>query len=155
MTAPRAKAQQSWDDFVRAEFKTRTENICGIDVPVPTDLPLAFEDLASHLSAESEEGDFGDIVDLLYGPGVFDQWRAAGIGAMGLMTALTWGIAQANGRDITFSEAYRAVTSDDPGKALNPPANRAARRAPSAAAGGPSKRTSRASTGTARKTSRG
>jgi len=154
VTAPRAGKAQSWDDFVRSQFGARTEVICGVEVPVPTDPPLAFDDLAAGLSAESEEADFAEVVDLLYGAGVFEQWKKAGIGAKGLMTALTWGVAQANGRDMTFSEAYAVVTSDDPGKALNPPANRAARRARSTASGGPSKPTSRASTGSARKTSR-
>ncbi len=154
MTAPRARKSESWDDFVRTQFGARTEKICGVTVPVPTDFPLAFEELASNLSVESEESDFAEVTALLYGEGVYEQWKAAGIGAMGLMTALTWGVAQANGRDLTFSEAYAVVTSDDPGKALNPPANRAARRQQSAASGGPSKPTSRASTATGRKTSR-
>ncbi|MFJ3173796.1 hypothetical protein ACIPJK_23855 [Streptomyces roseus] len=153
VTAARRKSE-SWDDFVRSQFGARTEKICGVTVPVPSDIPLAFEELASGLSAESEESDFVQVVALLFGEGVFEQWKRAGIGVMGLMTVLTWGVAQAHGRDMTFSEAYEVVTSDDPGKALNPPPNRAARRQRSAPTGGPSKPTSRASTASTRKTSR-
>lgn len=155
MTAPRPRKNESWDDFVRTQFGGRTETICGVTVAVPTDIPLLFEELAANLSAESEESDFAEVVALLYGEGVFERWKRAGIGAMGLMTALTWGVAQANGRDLTFSEAYAVVISDDPGKALNPPANRAARRQRSATTGGPSKPTSRASTATTKRASRG
>ncbi|WP_369778832.1 hypothetical protein [Streptomyces sp. R33] len=154
MTAPRAGKAQSWEDFKRTVRGRRMETIAGVEVPVPTDPPLLFEEMAANLSEESEEADFAEVVDLLFGQGVFAQWKANGMGAVDLMTALTWGVAQSHGRDMSFSEAYEVVTSDDPGKALAPPANRAARRQRSAASGGPSKPTSRASTGSARKTSR-
>ncbi|TXS22614.1 hypothetical protein EAO71_24235 [Streptomyces sp. ms191] len=153
-----ARKAQSWEDFKREAFGGRTETIGGVTVRVPTDMPLVLEDLAGNLSAESRAEDFDEVVTLLYGDGVFQQWVAAGMGAAELMTALMWGMVQATGRDITFMEAYDLVMSDDPGKALAMPANRAARRAaskkPSASTGGPSKRTSSASTASARTRSR-
>ncbi|MFJ9645016.1 hypothetical protein [Streptomyces sp. NPDC101206] len=157
MTVTRAgKAQQSWDDFKRTVRGQRTELIAGVEVPVPTDVPLLFEEMANSLSEASAESDFAEVVDLLYGAGVFAQWKAAGMGAVDLMTVLTWGFAQASGLAMTFSEAYEVVTSDDPGKALAQarPGNRAARRQQSAATGGRSKPTSRASTATTRRPSR-
>ena len=158
MTAARASKAQSWEDFKREAFGGRTEVIGGVTVRVPTDMPLVLEDLAGNLSAESKADDFNEVVGLLYGDGVFEQWVAAGMGAAELMTALMWGMVQSTGRDITFMEAYDLVLSDDPGKALATPANRAARRAASkprsASTGGPSKRTSSASTASTRARSR-
>ncbi|HEY9368941.1 hypothetical protein [Streptomyces sp.] len=151
-------AHQSWEDFKREAFGGRTETICGVTVPVPSDLPMALEEIAGGLSAESTEDEFAEVVALLYGEGVFEQWRAAGMGAVELMTALMWGMAQGSGNDISFMQAYEAVTSDDPGKALGQNQNRAARRAASkprsATTGGRSKRTSSASTASTRTRSR-
>lgn len=150
---------QSWEDFKREVFGSRTETIAGVTVRVPTDMPLGLQDRATALgdldeSARVEE--FQELVDTLFGPDVFDQWVEAGMGQVELLTALTWGMAQASGRDMSFSEAYELVTSDDPGKALAQP-NRASRRAASkprsASTGGQSKRTSSGNTASTRRRS--
>ncbi|MEU9865483.1 hypothetical protein AB0D99_31905 [Streptomyces sp. NPDC047971] len=151
-----ARKNQSWEDFKREQFGGRTEDIEGVTVRVPTDVPFLLQDLAESLSADSKAEDFDEVVTMLYGDGVFKQWCDAGIGPVGLMTALMWGMVQGSGRDITFTEAYELVTSDDPGKALasNRAARRAASKSPSASTGGRSKRTSSASTSSARTRSR-
>lgn len=152
---------EAWDDFWAEISGGRTEVIRGVEVPVPADMPLGYEQRATALGGLGEDSPleaFAELVDPLFGPGVFEQWVDAGMGQIELLTAITWGMAQANGRDMSFREAYEVVTSDDPGKAISQP-NRAARRAASkprsASTGTRSKRTSSASTGSTRARSRG
>lgn len=164
MTARKATAKsESWDDFWAEVSGGRTEVIRGVEVRVPTDVPLGFEASLGHLSGLGEDSDleeFEELVAPLFGLGVFGQWAEAGMGAVELLTVITWGMMQSRGKDITFREAYEIVTSDDPGKAAG--GNRGTRRTTkkaaskprSASTGGPSKRTSSANTGSARKTSR-
>lgn len=163
MTA-RNSPTQSWDEFwTEVSTVGRTEVIRGVEVPVPTDLPLGFDarlERLSHLGEDSKVEEFEELVASLFGPGVFEQWIDADMGAVELLTAITWGMAQGKGRDLSFREAYEIVKSDDPGKAVG--ANRETRRAAKKAAskplskstGGPSKRTSSASTASARTRSR-
>ncbi|SDM46270.1 hypothetical protein SAMN04487981_101601 [Streptomyces sp. cf386] len=153
---------ESWDAFWAEVSGGRTEIIRGVEVTVPTDMPLGFQarlEQLRHLGEESPLEEFEDLVSPLFGEGTFGQWVDAGMGSKEFLTAITWGMAQAKGTDMSFREAYEIVTSDDPGKAAG--ANRATRRAAkttasssrSAAGGGRSKPTSRASTGSSRKTS--
>jgi hypothetical protein len=156
VTAARSAGKaQSWEAFKADTFATRTEVIEGVTVPVPADIPLNFTAAFGALSPESDVADFGDAVTLLYGAGVFDQWVENGMGAIGLLTALMWGYMQGGGQDVTFADAYRVVTSEDPGKAVTAVVgNRAARRSQSSSTGGRSKRTSAASTASPRARSR-
>ncbi|MFD8027811.1 hypothetical protein ACFV3F_03475 [Streptomyces sp. NPDC059717] len=155
-----ARKSQSWDDFWAEVSSARTEVIRGIEVRVPTDLPLAVEQRVEDLRDSESMEDIGELLEMLFGVSL-DEWRKAGMGLRELQTVLTWGMAQAAGTDMSFAEAYEAVVKgDNGGKPVAPPgANRATRRAasgaPSASTGGRSKRTSSASTGSARKTSRG
>ncbi|MEU6756976.1 hypothetical protein [Streptomyces sp. NPDC046685] len=155
VTAARAGKAQSWEDFKAQEFGTRTEVIEGVEIVVPSDVPLNFTTQFSTLGPSSEVADFGGAVTLLYGEGVFDRWVENGMGAIGLLTALMWGYMQGNGQDVSFSDAYQVVISDDPGKAATAVAgNRAARRQQSKPTGGRSSRTSAASTASPRVKSR-
>ncbi|MFF9197344.1 hypothetical protein ACF09L_19260 [Streptomyces sp. NPDC014779] len=150
-------ARSSWDDFKREVFGDRTEIIEGVEVKVPTDVPFGVAARMGDLSESSAQEDFEELVCALFGPEVFEQWMEAGMGQIGLMTVLTWGMAQAAGNDISFQEAYTAIVSGDPGKAMSPEApapNRAARRSRSGSTGGQSRRTSPASTGSKRTRSR-
>ncbi|MFB7029676.1 MULTISPECIES: hypothetical protein [unclassified Streptomyces] len=149
-------SSSSWDDFKTRVWGDRTEVIEGVTITVPTDLPFGFEDRLADLSSSSAREDVEELTAALFGPDVLDQWIDAGMGTMGLMTVLTWGMAQGGGqKDFTFEDAYAAITSDDPGKALAPqPRNRAERRASSAGTGGRSRRTSAANTASTRKASR-
>ncbi|MEU7962363.1 hypothetical protein AB0D09_02670 [Streptomyces sp. NPDC049097] len=160
MTARKTPASQSWDDFWAEVSPARTEVIRGIEVRIPTDLPLVVEKRANDLRESSDEEDIAELLQLLFGV-TLDEWRDAGMGLRELQTVLTWGLAQASGVDMTFAEAYETVlTGDGEGKALGPrQPNRAARRAaskpPSKSTGGRSGRTSAGSTASARKSSRG
>ncbi|MFJ7070188.1 hypothetical protein [Streptomyces sp. NPDC101115] len=146
----------SWDDFKTEVFGNRTEVVEGVELRVPNDIPFGFEERLSDLTNSRTREDVEELVAALFGPDTFDQLADAGIGQIGMMTILTWGMAQAAGNDIGFGEAYEAITSGDLGKAFPQaqPQNRAARRKQSATTGGRSKPTSRASTGSARTRSR-
>jgi hypothetical protein len=151
-----ARKTQSWEDFKREVFGNETEVIAGVTVRVPTDLPLGYEDRVADLSdldGSSKLEEFADLVTPLFGEGIFEQWIDAGMGQIEFLTAITWGMAQASRKPMTFSEAYELVNSDAAGKAPNRAARRAASKSPSRSTGGPSKRTSSASTASARKRS--
>ncbi|MFI7014383.1 hypothetical protein [Streptomyces sp. NPDC050164] len=151
----------TWDAFWAEVSGGRTEVIRGVEVQVPTDMPLAMEKRIDELRESEAEEDVAELVALLFGDDILAAWIDNGMGAMEFQTVLTWGMAQAGGRDLTFAEALELVRSGDgEGKQTGPKGpNRAARRAGapakrSAAGGGRSKRTSNGNTASARKTSR-
>lgn len=143
--------EQSWDAFWdEVAAKRRTETIRGVTVTVPADLPLFFPmKLQQAWDSDSEE-DFKALVADLFGADTLDAWIEAGMGMQEFQTVLAWGMGQGSGKGTTFAEALEMVRS---GQGKAEPANRAERRR-SAGTGGPSKRTSNASTGSRRKTSR-
>jgi hypothetical protein len=159
--APQAVDTSSWDAFW-AEVNAGdapTETIRGVTVRVPSDLPLGFQQRMNELRDSSRDEDVRELVALVFGPGVLDQWIAADMGSREFKVVLAWGIANGGGKPTSFREAFELVTAAEAeGKAPSAQPNRAARRAatnsPSSATGRTSKRTSSASTGTARKTSR-
>jgi hypothetical protein len=154
----------SWDAFwaeVQAEARETnpTEVIRKVTVRVPTDLPLMFQQRANELRDSTADDDVRELVALIFGEGILDQWIANGMGAHEFRVVCAWGYANGSGKATTFREAYDMVTAAEAaGKAPSPPPNRAARRAatksPSSATGASSKRTSSGSTASARKTSR-
>ncbi len=153
---------ESWDAFWAETSAGRTEVIRGVEVPVPTDMPIVMERRVEELRESESEEDLRELVGLLFGRDILGEWMDQGMGVRELQTVLTWGYAQANGRDITFREALEIVQSGGVGKQAGP--NRATRRASaakksasvkaSAAGGGRSRRTSSGSTGSARTRSR-
>lgn len=148
-------AEQSWDAFWAEVSTQRTTEIRGVTVPVPGDMPMRLRRRIEELQDSEDEEHVAELVALLFGRDVYGTWEDAGLGAFEFQVILTWGIAQATGReDFSFAQALEAVRSGEEGKALAAPPNRAARRSQSAATGGRSKPTTRASTGSARKTSR-
>lgn len=156
MTARKSTPTQSWDEFWAEASGGRTEVIRGVEVTVPTDIPLAMEQRVNDLQASESEEDFAELITLLFGIDALESWREAGMGLLELQTVLAWGIAQANGKELSFGEAFELVKQQaDAGKAPNRATRRAASRKPSASTGGPSKRTSSASTASARTKSRG
>lgn len=162
MTAPRARKAaptDSFDAFWAAQAKSgRTTVIRGVTVPVPADLPLAFELRADELRESTAEEDVRELVGLLFGVDHLTEWRNKGMGLMELKTVLAWGAAQGAGRDISFQDALEAVRAEEgEGKApsgQNRAARRAAPKKQSASTGGRSKATSRASTASTRTRSR-
>lgn len=156
-----ADGHETWDAFWAEVSGGRTEVIRGVEVQVPTDMPLVMERRIEELRESEAEEDVAELVSLLFGGDVMAAWIDNGMGALEFQTVLTWGMAQAGGRDLSFEEALELVRSGDgEGKQAGPKGpNRAARRAGaparrSAAGGGRSKPTSRASTTSSRKTSR-
>lgn len=142
---------QSWDDFwaeVQREQsgKVETEVIAGVVVPVPHDLPLHIVQRGEALALDADDNAIKGLVAEIFGAEIFDAWVAAGMTMVGFQTALAWGIACGSGARISFRRAYEAVRSG--GKSLAP--NRTVRRQ-SVRSGGPSRRTSTASTGSRRK----
>lgn len=160
MTARKTQTQ-SWDAFWAEVSAGRTEVIRGVEVQVPTDIPLAVEQRVHELHESDSEEDAAELLRMLFGADVLDTWRNAGMGLRELQTVLTWALAQGSGTDMSFGEALELVMAGDgEGKPLAPKgANRAARRAAStarsASTGGRSKQISNANTGSARKKSRG
>ncbi|MDQ0943267.1 hypothetical protein [Streptomyces sp. V1I1] len=161
MTAPRARKApaDSFDAFWAEQARSgRTTVIRGVTVPVPADLPLALELRAQELSESTAETDIRELLALLFGVDVLDEWRNKGMGLLELKTVLAWASAQGAGRDISFAEALEAVRAEEAEGKAPSGQNRAARRAApkkrSASTGGRSARTSAGSTGSARKTSR-
>lgn len=145
---------QSWDAFWGEVSKGSTEVIRGVEVEVPTDMPLILEQRVAELQDSEREEDVAELVTLLFGTDCMTQWRDKGMGLREFQTVLTWGIAHAGGKKLSFGEALALVEKGEgAGKAPKEP-NRAARRAQSTVTGGRSKRTSSASTASARARSR-
>lgn len=142
---------ESWDSYWEAAERLRkapTTVIRGVTVTVPHDLPLSFDRRAEQLRASGREQDVRELVGILYGPDALDGWIDAGMGQQEFQAVLVYGLAHGRGEAMTVAQAREAVLTQ--GKSLL--ANRAARRN-SARSGGPSKRTSSASTGSGRKRS--
>lgn len=154
-------ATQSWDAFwAEVNAKPQTEVIRGVTVPVPSDMPLGFQQRVNALRDSDRDEDVQELVALIFGPGVLDQWIANGMGEREFRIVCGWGIANGAGKSTTFREAFDLMAmAEAEGKAPGEPSapNRATRRAatkkPSSAGGATSKPTSRASTASARKTS--
>lgn len=151
----------SWDAFW-AEVNTKdqpTEVIRTVTVRVPSDLPLGFQQRVNQLKDSDRDEDVRELVALIFGEGVLDQWIEADMGSREFKIVLAWGMANGGGRPTSFREAYDMVTAAEAaGKEESAPQpNRAARRAAtkprSSAGGATSKRTSSANTASARKTS--
>ncbi|MGW4602743.1 hypothetical protein ACWENS_05635 [Streptomyces sp. NPDC004532] len=146
---------ETFDEFWASVAAARTEVIRGVEVAVPTDMPLAMSHRLEELQDSERDEDLHELVGILFGGEVLADWIDAGMGAVEFQTVLVWGLAHASGQDMSFREAHRVALEAAEGKApAGRPANRAARRSQSAAGGGPSKRTSGGSTGSARKRSR-
>lgn len=158
MTARQATADDSFDAFWAEQSAGRTTVIRGVKVAIPTDLPLAVEMRAKELSESTAEADIRELLSLLFGTDVLDDWRDAGMGLRELQTVLAWATGQAAGKGTTFAEALAAVIeAAGEGKApsgQNRAARRAAPRKQSASTGGPSKPTSSGSTASTRTRSR-
>ncbi|MEU2119998.1 hypothetical protein ABZ567_31175 [Streptomyces sp. NPDC016459] len=146
---------ESWDAFWSEVSRGETEEIRGVTVPVPTDMPLLVERRVQELQDSAELDDVAELVSLIFGTDCMEQWRENGMGLKEFQTVLTWGLAHAGGNPLTFAEAYELVEQGEGAQAGKAQPNRAARRSRSNATGGPSKRTSNGSTASGRKKSRG
>ena len=131
--------------------------IRGLEVDVPYDLPLDFRARMEELSDSDNEDDVRELVAELYGPDALEAWTEAGMGSVELQVVLAWGVAQGEGLDITFAEAYEVVTTGKPPARLEGNRRtrraRAARNGSSVSTGGRSRPTSAASTASPRRPS--
>lgn len=151
-------ATQSWDAFwAEVNAKPQTEVIRGVTVPVPSDMPLGFQQRANELRDSTSDEDIQELVAMIFGPGVLDQWIANGMGAKEFRVVCGWGFRNGQGQPTTFREAFDLMAAAEAeGKAPGEPSapNRAARRAAtkprSSAGGATSKRTSSGSTASTR-----
>lgn len=154
------------DDFLtywnsRARPTTR---ILGVEVvvPSPDTVPISFDALLERFkdSDSANRAELEELLGELFGEDIFDQWQDRGLTAGMLQVLLAWGMWNGNGKQVTFEEAAELVAeaeakaASSPGKAVNRSARRASSRARSDGTGRSSKPTSRASTGSAKKTSR-
>lgn len=130
---------QPQDDFLaywktRAKSKVETKRILGVDIPVPHDVPLRFAEQVNDLKDSSDLEAVKDLIVELFGSNPLDTWVANGATAEMLQVILAWGMANAQGKPTSFTEAAEIVTQararDAEGKAPVP-LNRADRRASS------------------------
>lgn len=131
------------DDFLnfwgewRAQQKPKTTTILGVEVEIPTDVPLMFDEIQERLSESRAESDseeaqalFGEMCTVLFGENTYEQWRAKRLTVLQLRVLVTWGMLNAQGQPSTFAEAgevvNKAIKDEAEGKLSGP--NRATRR---------------------------
>lgn len=154
------------DDFLafwaehRARHGQATKRILGVDVVVPSDIPLNFADRFNEVKDSEDAEDAKELLGILFGDGVLDQWIARGVTTEMMKVLTAWATANATGTPTDFAAAVelaaRLETEKAAGKAPVP--NRADRRASSktresGGTGRSSKPTSPASTASTRKRS--
>lgn len=125
-----------WEQHRATETPPETKRILGVDVAVPTDLPLSFEDASQELANSKDPADFEQLLVMLFGDGTLQQWKANGLTGGQLRILVAWGMANGAGKTTTFAEAAEMVALAEAKKAQaeaegKAPPNRAARRASS------------------------
>jgi hypothetical protein len=154
------------DDFLafwrshEAATTPTTARILGVDVVVPTDMPLRVEQQALLLQDAQDIAEIRPLLVDLFGADHLDTWITNGATTRMLQVIIAWGMANATGTETTFARAVELADearAAEAGKA-RPVPNRSDRRAPSgtgksASTGRSSSPTSAANTGTRRKKS--
>ncbi|GAA1455466.1 hypothetical protein [Nocardiopsis tropica] len=112
-TAEQLEERESFDAFwseVKAKEKPRYETILGIAVRVPTSMTLRFRQRLDHVDmAATSEDDVREILGDLFGVDTIDRWISAGMDEEQLAVVMAWAMACANGRTVTWRDAYEAV----------------------------------------------
>lgn len=93
----------------RARERRPRARIRGVEVLVPIDVPLAFEDLLTTLGSSSKREDVERMLAMLFPAGVLDRWKAAGMSGRELRVVLAWGMSNAAGKRIDFAQAVELV----------------------------------------------
>src|SRR5690606_33689431 len=96
---------------VQAARTPRTETIRGVQVVVPTDLPMRVRVMADRLGPSSSIDDIKAIVADMFGVDAYDAWVDAGMTDLEFQTVLAWGYANGSGRQATFRQAYEQVVA--------------------------------------------
>lgn len=142
------QARQETEDFTQFWDNVRTQesggkvlrNVFGIDVQLPTSLPLRFEMEARRLAMTEDDEEARRMVGYLFGNDALDHWIEQGCDTEQFGVLLMWGSANASGHDMSLSQAreeYRkaiqakaARPGQAPGETAQAPGpNRAERRA--------------------------
>lgn len=119
-----------WRDH-RARATQQTVRILGVDVPVPSELPMAITDAAEQITESNDPADLERVVAMLFGSDVYAQWKANGLTTGMLSVLVTWGMSNAVGQACTFEEAAELAQKAEEAGKVRLAANRAARRASS------------------------
>ncbi|MEV6569922.1 hypothetical protein [Streptomyces sp. NPDC051577] len=157
MTAAKRREPDSFDAYWADISNNVTQDIRGITVRMPADIPMAMEQRLADLQESAREEDLAELVSLLFnvGPDAFAHWKKQGMGATEFQVLIAYGMSHADGNPLTVAEAHALVvkaTGEGKAPAASAP-NRAARRASSASTGGRSARTSGRTTASAKKNS--
>lgn len=155
------------DDFL-AFWRTReassapeTKRILGVDVVVPTDMPLRVETMAGRMKDTQNPAELKTLLAELFGANHLDVWIANGLTVGMMKVILAWGITNATGTPTTFERALELAEqaeADEKAGKDQPVPNRADRRVSSgtgksASTGPSSSRTSAANTTSRRRKS--
>lgn len=127
------------DDFLafwrtrQAEAAPETKRILGVDVVVPTDIPLRLEIMAAQMADAQDADELRPLLVDIFGADHFDTWIANGMTVHMMKVILAWGVANGSGTPCTFERALELADqmgADEAGKG-RPVPNRADRRASS------------------------
>lgn len=81
----------------------------GREVELPTSIPLGLTLDLDHLSGSSDLADIKRIVGQIYGADALDHWIDGGVELEDFQVLMAYGIAAANGQNITFERAAELV----------------------------------------------
>lgn len=132
------------------QVEVRRARICGVNVEVPSDLPLEVEVILQRNSGQLQNRDLDRVIDLIFGEDVLSLWIANGMTRSQFPIVCAWALANAEGRRITFEEAAEKVRESQL-RPTNRAERRAANRPGGSASGRSSSPTSRGSTASRRR----
>ena len=108
-----AERAESEDFTAFWESRRRTgktlHNVLGFDVVLPAELPLRFEIEARRLSNDRSAAAVSHLFGLLFGAETYSRLYEAGLTPSQFMVLLMWGVANANGQDMTLAQAEVAA----------------------------------------------
>lgn len=130
-------AELDQDDFL-AFWRTRqaaaapeTKRILGVEVVVPTDMPLRVETMAGRMKDTQDPAELKALLAELFGADHLGAWIANGLTAGMMKVILAWGITNATGTPTTFERALELAEQAEADEASGkdrPVPNRADRR---------------------------
>jgi hypothetical protein len=114
--APDQDFEAFWDEFLPQLGGGRVEHILGVDVVVPVDVPLYFDELESRMAESKAASDspeavalYKEMLAVLFGQNTFETWQKNGVTSMQMRVLTAWGMINARGKPITFREAGQLV----------------------------------------------
>ncbi|MGH7954761.1 MAG: hypothetical protein ACREOZ_02245 [Gloeomargaritales cyanobacterium] len=93
-----------FDQFWAGELKKRKRvKVLGEWLPIPNDIPLALEQKMHHMEVGNAAAT-KDVMEALYGEGIYDKWYSRGITLKQLTVILAWSLSRIQGQELTFQE---------------------------------------------------